>query len=77
MTVFPWTDLSIGTWQCIASLHHNLIAYTCEGKRCLTWIVRTGCRSFKMEAFYEHILNMRFANIAPRGVSSRIGTTRR
>ena len=59
----------------MVSLHHDLIAYTYEGKRCLTWIVHTGRRNFKMEVFYEHILNMCFANMAPCRLSSRIGIT--
>ena len=53
------------------------MAYTCKGKCSLTWIVRTGCYSFKMEVIYEHISNMCFANMAPRGVLSRIDITRR
>ena len=61
----------------MVSPHHNLITYTCEGKRCLTWIVHTGRHSFKMEVSYKHILNMCFANIAPRRVSSRVGITER
>lgn len=69
VTVFPCTDLTIGTWRRMASPQHDLIAYVCEGKRCLTWFIRSGGRSFKMEILYEHILESRFANVSP-GVGS-------
>ncbi|KAI0709872.1 hypothetical protein C8Q76DRAFT_624997, partial [Earliella scabrosa] len=69
VTVFPCTDLTIGTWRRMASPQHDLIAYLCEGKRSLTWFIRSGGRSFKMEIPYEHILESRFANVSP-GVGS-------
>ncbi|KAI0788048.1 hypothetical protein C8Q74DRAFT_1216543 [Fomes fomentarius] len=69
VTVFPCTDLTIGSWRRMASPQHDLIAYVCEGKRCLTWFIRSGGRSFKMEILYEHILEARFANVSP-GVGS-------
>ena len=53
----------------MASPQHDLIAYLCEGKRSLTWFIRSGGRSFKMEIPYEHILESRFANVSP-GVGS-------
>ena len=79
MTVFRWTDLSIASvpgsaWR---PRPHNLMVYTCEGKHYLTWIVCTGRRCFKMKVPYKHIVNMCFANMAPSGLSSRIGITRR
>ncbi len=69
VTVFPCTDLSIGTWRRIASPHHDLIAYTCESRRSLSWFIRSAGRSFKMDIFYDHILESRFANISP-GIGS-------
>ena len=65
MTVFPCSDLSIGSWRRMASPQHDLIAYTSEGKRSLTWFIRSGGRSFKMEVLYEHILDARFTNVSP------------
>ncbi|RDX41762.1 homeobox-domain-containing protein, partial [Lentinus brumalis] len=69
VTVFPCTDLTIGTWRRIASPHHDLIAYTCESRRSLSWFIRSAGRSFKMDIFYDHILESRFANISP-GIGS-------
>ncbi|KAI0714401.1 hypothetical protein C8T65DRAFT_738653 [Cerioporus squamosus] len=69
VTVFPCTDLTIGTWRRMASPHHDLIAYTCESKRSLSWFIRSAGRSFKMDIFYDHILESRFANVSP-GIGS-------
>lgn len=69
VTVFPCTDLTIGTWRRMASPQHDLIAYTCESKRLLSWFIRSAGRSFKMDIFYDHILESRFANLSP-GIGS-------
>ncbi|TBU22251.1 hypothetical protein BD311DRAFT_155650 [Dichomitus squalens] len=69
VTVFPCTDLTIGTWRRMASPRHDLIAYTCDAKRSLTWFIRSAGRSFKMEISYEHIAEARFSNVSP-GVGS-------
>ena len=69
VTVFPCTDLTIGTWRRMASPHHDLIAYTCENKRSLSWFIRSAGRSFKMDILYDHILETRFANVSP-GIGS-------
>ncbi|RPD60980.1 hypothetical protein L226DRAFT_522832 [Lentinus tigrinus ALCF2SS1-7] len=69
VTVFPCTDLTIGTWRRMASPQHDLIAYTCESKRSLSWFIRSAGRSFKMDISYDHILETRFANVSP-GIGS-------
>ncbi|KAH9945489.1 homeobox-domain-containing protein [Epithele typhae] len=65
VTVFPCSDLTIGSWRRMGSSQHDLIAYTCEAKRCLTWFIRSGGRSFKMDVLYEHIAEARFTNLSP------------
>ena len=53
----------------MSSPQHDLIAYTCDAKRSLTWFIRSAGRSFKMEIAYDHIAEARFANVSP-GVGS-------
>lgn len=65
VTLVPCTDLTIGTWRRVASSHHELIAYTCEARRCITWFIRSEGHSFKMEVPYETIRESRFTNVSP------------
>ena len=67
MTIIPCTDLSIGTWRRIASTvgKHDLVAYVCDSKRCLTWFIHSAGYGFKMEIPFEIILETEFANAAP------------
>ncbi|KAI0636183.1 hypothetical protein C8Q77DRAFT_1155895 [Trametes polyzona] len=76
VTIIPCTDLSIGTWRRVASSKHELIAYTCEAKRCINWFVRSGGLSFKMEVPYSTISETRFSNVSP-GIGSATFTVER
>ncbi|EIW57792.1 homeobox-domain-containing protein [Trametes versicolor FP-101664 SS1] len=69
VTLVPCTDLTIGTWRRVASADHELIAYTCETRRCITWFVRSDGYSFKMEVPYDSITQQHFLNVSP-GVGS-------
>ncbi|CDO74355.1 hypothetical protein BN946_scf184355.g3 [Trametes cinnabarina] len=65
VTVIPCTDLTIGTWRRVASSQHDLIAYTCESRRCISWFVRAAALSFKIEVPYDIITESRFSNVSP------------
>ncbi|KAL7279370.1 hypothetical protein ACG7TL_007211 [Trametes sanguinea] len=69
VTVIPCTDLTIGTWRRVASSQHDLIAYTCEARRCISWFVRAAGLSFKIEVPYDIIAESRFSNVSP-GIGS-------
>lgn len=67
VTIIPCTDLSIGTWRRIATTvgKHDLVAYVCDAKRCLTWFIHSAGYGFKMEIPFEIILDTEFTNAAP------------
>jgi regulatory protein PHO2 len=67
VTIIPCTDLSIGTWRRIATTvgKHDLVAYVCDSKRCLTWFIHSAGYGFKMEIPFENILETEFTNAAP------------
>ncbi|GLB40596.1 putative homeodomain containing protein [Lyophyllum shimeji] len=67
VTIIPCTDLTIGSWRRIATTvaKHDLVAYVCEGKRCLTWFIHSVGFGFKMEIPFETIVNTVFTNAAP------------
>ncbi|TFK70294.1 homeobox-domain-containing protein [Pluteus cervinus] len=67
VTIIPCTDLSIGTWRRIATTvgKHDLVAYVCDVKRCLTWFIHSGGFGFKMEIPFESIVDTDFTNAAP------------
>ncbi|KAI9001531.1 hypothetical protein BD414DRAFT_36865 [Trametes punicea] len=65
VTVIPCSDLTIGTWRRVASSQLDLIAYTCEARRSITWFVRSGGLSFKMEVPFDIIAESRFSNVSP------------
>ncbi|RDB30964.1 Homeobox protein Hox-B3 [Hypsizygus marmoreus] len=67
VTIIPCTDLSIGTWRRIATsvAKHDLVAYVCEVKRCLTWFIHSVGFGFKMEIPFETIIDTEFSNAAP------------
>jgi hypothetical protein len=67
VTIIPCTDLSIGTWRRIATTvgKHDLVAYICDVKRCLTWFIHSAGYGFKMEIPFDIIVNTEFTNAAP------------
>ncbi|KAF5382063.1 hypothetical protein D9615_004225 [Tricholomella constricta] len=67
VTIIPCTDLTIGTWRRIATTvaKHDLVAYVCEVKRCLTWFIHSVGFGFKMEIPFETIIDTEFTNAAP------------
>ncbi|EGN99000.1 hypothetical protein SERLA73DRAFT_90145 [Serpula lacrymans var. lacrymans S7.3] len=67
VTIIPCTDLSIGTWRRIATTvgKHDLVAYLCDSKRCLTWFIHSSGYGFKMEIPFDIIVDTEFTNAAP------------
>ncbi|KAF9466450.1 hypothetical protein BDZ94DRAFT_1250943 [Collybia nuda] len=67
VTIIPCTDLSIGTWRRIATTvgKHDLVAYVCDIKKCLTWFIHSAGFGFKMEIPFDTIINTTFTNAAP------------
>lgn len=67
VTMIPCTDLSIGTWRRIATTvgEHDLVAYVCESKRCLTWFIHSDGYGFKMDIPFDTIVDTQFTNAAP------------
>lgn len=67
ISIIPCTDLSIGSWRRISSTAglHDLVAYTCESKRTLTWFILSAGCGFKMEIPYDSITAKEFQNAAP------------
>lgn len=65
--MIPCTDLSVGTWRRIATTvgKHDLVAYVCDAKRCLTWFIQSAGYGFKMEIPFDHIIDTQFTNAAP------------
>ncbi|KAJ6494639.1 hypothetical protein C8R47DRAFT_1213331 [Mycena vitilis] len=67
VTFIPCSDLSIGSWRRIATdtSQRDLVAYTCEAKRCLTWFIYNGGFGFKMEIPFDTIIDTEFTNTSP------------
>lgn len=65
VSIIPCTDLSIGSWRRIATGKHDLVAYVCEARRCLTWFIHSAGYGFKMEIPFETITHTEFRNAAP------------
>jgi len=67
VTIIPCTDLSIGSWRRIATTsgNHDLVAYVCDVKRCLTWFIQSAGLGFKMEIPFDIIIDTEFTNAAP------------
>src|SRR5271154_3003861 len=67
VTIILCTDLSVGTWRRIATTvgKHDLVAYVCQAKRCITWFIHSDGYGFKMEIPFDTILDTEFANAAP------------
>ena len=67
ISIIPCSDLSIGSWRRIATPagKHDLIAYVCETKRCLTWFIHSAGYGFKMEIPFDTITHTDFRNAAP------------
>ncbi|CAA7265573.1 unnamed protein product [Cyclocybe aegerita] len=74
VTFVPCTDLTVGTWRRIATsatTKHDLVAYVCERKRCLTWFLLSGGCGYKMELPFHTIINTEFQNAsANHGMAS-------
>lgn len=67
MTIIPCTDLAIGTWRRIATTvgKHDLVAYVCDVKRCITWFIHSAGFGFKMEIPFDTIVDTEFQNASP------------
>lgn len=67
VTIIPCNDLSIGTWRRIATAvgKHDLVAYLCDARRCLTWFIHSAGYGFKMEIPFDIIIDTEFTNAAP------------
>lgn len=65
VSIIPCTDLSIGTWRRIATSKHDLVAYVCEPKRCLTWFIHSAGYGFKMEIAFDIITHTEFRSLSP------------
>ncbi|KAG8213196.1 hypothetical protein J3R82DRAFT_11660 [Butyriboletus roseoflavus] len=67
VTIIPCTDLSVGTWRRVATTlrKHDLLAYLCDTKRCLTWFIYSSGYGFKMEIPFDIIVDTEFTNAAP------------
>ncbi|KAI9451067.1 hypothetical protein BJY52DRAFT_132760 [Lactarius psammicola] len=67
VTIIPCTDLTIGTWRRIATQvsKHDLVAYVCESRNCLTWFIHSSGYGFKMEIPFDTIAETEFVNAAP------------
>ena len=67
VTLRPCTDWSVGTWRRIATTigKHDLVAFVCDAKRCLTWFIHSAGYGFKMEIPFDTILNTQFTNASP------------
>ncbi|KAJ6513439.1 hypothetical protein C8R45DRAFT_813456 [Mycena sanguinolenta] len=67
VTFIPCSDLSIGSWRRIATdtSQRDLVAYTCDAKRCLTWFIHNGGFGFKMEIPFDTIIDTEFTHSSP------------
>jgi len=67
ITIIPCTDLTIGTWRRIATpvSKHDLVAYVCESRNCLTWFIHSSGYGFKMEILFDTIAETEFVNGTP------------
>ncbi|EPQ54286.1 hypothetical protein GLOTRDRAFT_62830 [Gloeophyllum trabeum ATCC 11539] len=67
ITIIPCMELNIGWWRRIANAGGtpDLVAYICEGRRCLTWFVHTSDRGFKIEIPFDSIVDSQFSTAAP------------
>ncbi|KAA1467414.1 homeobox-domain-containing protein [Dentipellis sp. KUC8613] len=65
--IIPCSDLSIGTWRRMATTvgKHDLVAYVCEPRQCLTWFIHSSGYGFKMEIPFSTITDTEFRNAAP------------
>ncbi|KAJ7219962.1 homeodomain transcription factor [Mycena pura] len=74
VTFIPCTSLAIGCWQRITvdTSQRDLVAYTCENKRCLTWFIHNGGVGFKMEISLDTIVHAEFTHTSsgPTGLAS-------
>ncbi|KAH8994794.1 hypothetical protein EDB92DRAFT_1943515 [Lactarius akahatsu] len=59
--------LTIGTWRRIATQvsKHDLVAYVCESRNCLTWFIHSSGYGFKMEIPFDTIAETEYVNAAP------------
>lgn len=67
VTIIPCTNLTIGTWRRIATQvsKHDLVAYFCELRNCLTWFIHSSGYGFKMEIPFDTIAETELVDAAP------------
>ncbi|KAN0138903.1 hypothetical protein V8E53_003291, partial [Lactarius tabidus] len=67
VTIIPCTNLAIGTWRRIATQvsKHDLVAYVCELRNCLTWFIHSSGYGFKMEIPFDIIAETELVDAAP------------
>jgi regulatory protein PHO2 len=67
VTYLPCSHLTIGCWRRITTdtNQHDLVAYTCDNKRCLVWFIHNGGFGFKMEVPFDTIIHAEFTSMAP------------
>ncbi|KAJ7052522.1 hypothetical protein C8F01DRAFT_1170304 [Mycena amicta] len=67
VTFIPCTNLTIGCWRRITTdtNQHDLVAYTCDTKRCLVWFIHNGGFGFKMEIPFDTVIHAEFTSMAP------------
>ncbi|KDQ53116.1 hypothetical protein JAAARDRAFT_435587 [Jaapia argillacea MUCL 33604] len=66
ITMLSCTDLTVGSWRRVATAgRHDLLAYICNTKQCLTWFIHSSGHGFKMEVPFSSIVNAHFTNTAP------------
>ncbi|KAI0782296.1 hypothetical protein C8Q75DRAFT_703531, partial [Abortiporus biennis] len=67
ISIIPCTELSVGSWKRIATAvnRHDLVAYVCETRRCLTWFIYSSGYGFKMEIPFEIVIDTKFTNASP------------
>jgi regulatory protein PHO2 len=67
VTIIPCTNLTIGTWRRIATQvsKHDLVAYVCELRSCLTWFIHSTGYGFKMEIPFDTIAETELVDAAP------------
>ncbi|KAF7327555.1 U1 snRNP 70K protein [Mycena kentingensis (nom. inval.)] len=67
VTYLPCSHLTIGCWRRITTdaNQRDLVAYTCDTKRCLVWFIHNGGFGFKMEVPFDTIIHAEFTSMAP------------
>ncbi|KAF5327702.1 hypothetical protein D9619_004513 [Psilocybe cf. subviscida] len=68
VTLIPCTDLTIGTWRRINTAPgiHDLLAYVCEIRKCLSWYIQSSGHAFKMDMPFDTITKVELTRIGPQ-----------